>query len=149
MSRQRAKGTRFETAIARWLCVRTNSDGSTIYRKALSGARDAGDIHIEAHGMVGIIEAKDHKQVAPALVERWQDQTIAERNNAHAEFGLLVIHTTGCGATEKSPTFGRNIVRMTLRDLSRISSAVIRIDGHEDSLWVQMTLDDLLTLLED
>lgn len=148
MSRQKGKGTRFETANARYL---TAALGVPVERRALHGSGDLGDLFgLVAHGKTGIAECKDHKNPCHADVERWRRETVDERDNADADFAVLIIHCDSfgkCGATETSPTFGRNRVDVQLRDLA---AATLGLSGEmrpEDAeRWVSMELGTFIQL---
>lgn len=88
----RKKGTAAETAVVNWL--RANGFGGAD-RQPLRG-RDQGDI-TACPGV--IIEVKDHKRVAggipPAVLTEWMRQTEAERCNADADLGILVVKRSG------------------------------------------------------
>ena len=131
------KGTKYETAVVRYMREMTGDD--RIERRALHGSKDMGDIYgIAAHGWQGIAECKAHKDVTPALVTEWREQTVAERENAGADFGLLVVNVY------RAPVW-RSIVHVTLRDLARIALPVMVCDGwaeRADETWTCMTLFD-------
>lgn len=131
------RGTRYETAVVRYMREMTGDD--RIERRALHGSKDMGDIYgIAAHGWEGIAECKAHKEVTPALVTEWREQTVAERENAGAGFGLLVVNVY------RAPVW-RSIVHVTLRDLARIALPLMVCDGWEaraDDTWTCMTLFD-------
>lgn len=113
-------------------------------RLALHGSRDHGDIgHIYCHGHRGVAECKAHREVTPALVERWRAQTVDERDEAGADFGLLVV------SVYRAPV-GRSVVHVTLRDLARVALQVRVNDGWldlADDHWVSMTLDECCSLM--
>lgn len=142
MSRQKAKGTRWETEVCRHMRDRLGDD--RIERRALHGNRDMGDLHgIAAHGFTGIAECKAHATVTPALVGAWREQTVVERVNSGADFALLVV---------KNPRHATGEARahVTLRDLARIAMPVMVCDGWEDEAdrwWTVMTLDEALDLI--
>lgn len=135
-NKPKAKGTAYETALVKYLRTRLLDD--RIERRALHGNQDLGDIFgIRAHGYEGIAEAKAHAKVTPALIWEWRGQTLSERDNADADFGLLVI---------KNPNkpIAQSTVHVTIRDLSRICPLIqlgMRDDWCDDE-WVQMTLDE-------
>jgi len=86
MSRQKAKGTRWESAIVTYLRERGWPHAE---RRTLSGAKDQGDIA----GIVGgVIEAKD--QARHSFAE-WLDEANKERDHAHADFGVVWAHRRG------------------------------------------------------
>lgn len=141
VNKSKARGTSFETAVARWL--RLALDEPTIERRALHGAHDMGDLYgIYAHGLAGIAECKNYKRYGRADVEEWRRQTLAERDNADADFGLLVIHSPGAG----QKGFGRNRVDVTYRDLARISG-IGEVPAWADEAWVTLDLETAATLM--
>ena len=144
MSRQRKKGTSFETAIVNWLRERLGIE--TIERQAMHGSMDTGDIKgLVAHGFSGIVEAKDHKSISPSLLEKWKAQTVVERENAGADFALLVVHRNGVGATR----FGLNDCYMQVRDLVKVMGAECHAGESAMGLWVHVTLEDACKMIED
>lgn len=68
-------------------------------RRALHGNVDKGDIV----GLVGLcVEVKGGKaaeQSSPADLEAWQQQTLTETRNAHADVGVLITKRKAVGAT--------------------------------------------------
>lgn len=89
MSKQRQKGTTFETLIVNYL----RDSGAFPYaeRRALHGTVDKGDIT----GTPGLVwECKNHKQIKLA---EWIDETEVERGNANADIGILVVKRVGRG----------------------------------------------------
>lgn len=146
VNKSKARGTSFETAVARWL--RLALDEPTIERRALHGAHDMGDLYgIYAHGLVGIAECKSYKRYGRADVEEWRRQTLAERDNADANFAVLVIHKPGCGGDAKSPTMGRNRVDLTIGDLCNVSVGMRCLMAEPDDHWVTIDLDELARLI--
>lgn len=86
MSRERAKGTRWESAIVDYLRERGWPHAE---RRSLNGAKDRGDIA----GVIGVvIEAKDH---ARHEIGAWLDEAKRERDNAHADLGVAWFHRRG------------------------------------------------------
>ena len=142
MSKQRNKGTSYETRVARYM--RDALQEPSIERRALHGSKDMGDLYgICCHGFSGIAECKSHADYAPALVARWREETLTERGNADADFALLVVDRF------RAP-MGRSDVHVTLRDLARIALPVMVNGGWEeaaDEAWVRMTLDEALALM--
>jgi len=88
MSRNKQKGTSFETLVADFL-----SDNGFPYaeRRALAGVNDKGDIT----GTPGLVwECKNHKTMNLA---GWLDETMIETANAKADYGILVAKRKGRG----------------------------------------------------
>ena len=80
MSKSKAKGTRFESALVAHMVDR----GFAVERRALTGTADRGDIT----GMKNvIIEAKNHTALS---FGPWLDEAARERANANAEIGVVV-----------------------------------------------------------
>lgn len=91
MSKQRQKGTSFETLIVEYL--RSNGFPHA-ERRALHGTHDKGDI--TGVGRL-VFEAKNHKTLA---LSEWLRETEVERQNADADYGILVAKRRGFGQAE-------------------------------------------------
>ena len=140
-NRSGERGTDFESRVVRYL--RVALDDERIERRAKHGSKDMGDIYrIYAHGFEGIAECKNHASVSPKQLSEFQQQTIDERENADADFGLLVINRRGYRT-------GSSHVYVTLRDLSSITPLVdsSACEGEADEKWVCMTLDECCALM--
>lgn len=86
MSKQRAKGTMFESAVAQFL---RDNGFPHAERRALHGTLDKGDLT----GMPGLVfECKNHKELS---LSEWLKETETERVNAAADFGVLVAKRRG------------------------------------------------------
>lgn len=86
MSRSKAKGTGWETAIVRYLAEQGWPHAE---RRALNGTQDRGDIA----GIVGwVIEAKNCQALTLAA---WVDEAIIEQANAGADFSAVWHHRKG------------------------------------------------------
>lgn len=142
MSVQREKGTRFETAVVRYL--REALEDERPERRALSGSRDMGDIaHVFAHGYEGIIECKRVRDMGAKALAEYQRQTIDERENADADFALLVVKNF-------NHSVGEAHCWVTLRDLARIVLPLRVYDGWldaADETWVCMPLSTACALM--
>ena len=105
MSKQRAKGTAAETAVLRYV----RGEGFPwAERMALTGAADCGDISL-LPGRLVVIEVKSHASAATgqpgdAQLTEWMRQTRAERVNAGADYGILVVKRKG--TTDPGRWFG-------------------------------------------
>lgn len=85
MSKQRQKGTLWETSVVRYL----REHGFLAERRALHGAADKGDIA----GVDGVvIECKNAKTYKLA---EWIEETKVERDNASADIGVLFVKRIG------------------------------------------------------
>lgn len=151
MNRSKAKGTNWESNVVKYL--RAELDQPEIERRALHGSADMGDVYrIRAHGHDGIAECKDYKTFTDADLARWKSQTLAERENSGAGFAMLVVHRRGKAARADSPTFGQNVVWVTVGDLMRMAglSQAHPMDAPwEDSeyVWVSVRLSDACALM--
>lgn len=140
-NKSKSIGTRFETQCARWLTERL---GYTVERRALHGNRDVGDLAwlVGGGGARGIVECKAVKAITAANVSEWRRQTIAERDNAGADFAWLVIKTANVGAQR----FERTRVDVQLRDLAAMGCF---LGKQNDNHWVSMDLETACSLLEE
>lgn len=152
MGKQKDIGTRFESGCVRYL--RSATGDMRIRRSALAGAHDEGDIHgLYCHGMQGIAECKSVKDVSPALLSRFQAETIAERGNSDAEWAVLLMHVPGCDATGTKPSFGRNAAYVTIADLAKVDlflmerARTLRPFDMHDEIWVRLDMADFVRLL--
>lgn len=138
------KGTRFETAVCRYLRDRLGQP--CIERRALHGSRDMGDLFgIDAHGLAVVAECKAVARRGPSLVGEWRRQALEERENAGAGAVVLVVDVP------RAPVW-RSEAHVTLRDLARIARPLRVNEGRMDEAdgsWVQMTLGELCTLIDD
>lgn len=143
----KSKGTAFETNVVRYL--QESLGQPEIERRALHGSHDLGDVHrIAAHGLSGIAECKDYREYCDADLARWRSQTLAERENAGAGFALLVVHRRGRSSKWDRPSFGENVVWLTVADLMRIG-ALGSAGPWDDAeyVWVSMRLCDACDLM--
>lgn len=86
MSRSKAKGTRWETAIVDYL---RGIGWVHAERRALHGSADRGDIA----GLAGVvIEAKNQERHSLA---EWVDEAVAEGDNARADVAVVWAHRRG------------------------------------------------------
>lgn len=144
VNKAKSKGTKFESAVVKYL--REGLEDERPERMALHGSQDMGDIgHLYAHGFKGIAECKSHKKVYSRIVEEWRQQTLDERENADADFALLIVDLYG------RPT-GESQVHVTIRDLARIClgmrvATTPRLSELYDNQWVVMTLDEAIYLM--
>ena len=147
MSRQRDKGTKFESSVVTYL--RRELGQPDIERRALHGGRDMGDVYrIAAHGLEGIAECKDYRSYTEYDVDRWKAQTLEERENAGAGFALLVIHRRGKSAMADSPSFGHNVVWVTVADLMAMSGLGGASQWDDAAFtWVSLRLCDACDLM--
>lgn len=136
MSKQKKKGTRFETIVADWMSERT---GCGVARRAQSGKNDKGDlIGLRLRGLTCCVECKDH---ARERLSEWRDQTEIERGNSDADIGLLVIHRPQRGEAR----CGENWVELCAEDFASLYFGVAA-PAHPTArtVWVRTTLEELM-----
>lgn len=86
MSKSKARGTAWETAIVRYLIEQGRP---AVERRALSGTADRGDIA----GIAGwVIEAKNCRTTTLA---GWLDEALIEQANDHADYSAVWHHRKG------------------------------------------------------
>lgn len=117
MSRNRAKGTAAESAVVRFL---QTVGWPYAERRALSGSKDRGDVA----GMPGVcVEVKSAVRLD---IPAWLRETEAERINAGADYGVLVVKPKSIGETR----VGQWAAVMPLGDLTRLLAAAGYGDGQ-------------------
>ena len=125
MSRQKDKGTRYETAVLDYLRNRIEDPEGMIHREALHGNADEGDIKgLYIHTRSLILECKNKKRFALA---DWMDQARQEAANAGADYGMVVFHRPGRGGKRMRDQY----VLMDLDTLARLAGAPDEEVGHE------------------
>lgn len=125
MSRQKQKGTAFETRVLDYLRDRIGDPEGMIHREALHGNADEGDIKGLYIGMKSLVlECKNHKQNRLA---DWMEQARQETANAGADYGMVVFHRPGRGGKR----MGDQYVLMDLDTLARLAGAPEEEASHE------------------
>lgn len=145
MSNPRKKrGSAVEAKVRDYLREALGQPG--IDRQPLRGGRDEGDLRgLVAHGFSAIVEVKAKKDVGPSLLAEYRRQTLAERENAGADAGILVVWRYNHPAADA-------VAHVTLRDLARLSRPLRVNDGfmeEADGSWVSMTLAELCALIDE
>ena len=114
MSRQKEKGTRFESMTVSYLRGFFQDTEGTIDRASLHGSADIGDIRgVYSHGEKVAIECKDRRKYEP---KKWLEEAETERGNADAAYGVVVFHVNGIGIAN----MGEQGVLMTLETFCRL-----------------------------
>jgi len=112
MSKQKAKGSKFEQQAVDYMKRRLHDD--RIERRLMGGVNDRGDIAgLWIRGDRVVVECKNHARMELAA---WVDEAEAERNNDDAGYKCVLHKRKGCG--EKN--FGGNYVTMELDDFLAI-----------------------------
>lgn len=115
MSRQKKKGTAFESAVVGYLAEAMEAEQGAIHRLALHGAHDVGDIGgVFAHGEPVVIECKAYS--GRDRMAEWLDEAEAERGNAGALAAVVVSKRRGVGEAR----MGEQLVSMTLADFAAL-----------------------------
>lgn len=141
MSKQRAKGTKAESAVVRWL--RANGFPGAD-RQPLRGNRDCGDIAL-APGIV--LEVKAHATGAtgqpPAMqLAQWLAQCDVERDNAGAEYCPLIVKRAGTTDPAKWWAYLRLIDSLTL-----LGAPVTHVPAETAQAPICMSLASLSAVL--
>lgn len=101
MSKQKAKGTAFESMVTEYLS--RVLDAPEIERRTVGGTKDRGDIAgIFFRGKRVVLECKN--TVRPELPQ-WLREAEVERVNDGAEYGFVVHKRRGCGAAQAGETY--------------------------------------------
>lgn len=145
MSNPRKKrGSAVEAKVRDYLREALGQPG--IDRQPLRGSRDEGDLRgLVAHGFSAIVEVKANRTVTRRDLAEFRRQTLAERDNAGADVGVLVVWRYNHTAADA-------VAHVTLRDLARLSRPLRVNDGRMDEAdgsWVQMTLAELCALIDE
>lgn len=125
MSRQKQKGTAFETQVLGYLRDRIGDPEGMIHREALHGNADEGDIKGLYIGMKSLVlECKNHHRFDLAT---WIGQAHDEKVNAGADYGMVVFHRPGKGDKQ----MGDQYVLMDLDTLACLAGAQDEGKDHE------------------
>ena len=141
---KKKRGTAVEVKVRDYLRAALGQPG--IDRQPLRGSRDEGDLRgLVARGFDCVVEVKAKRDMRPSLLAEYRHQTLAERENAGAGVGILVVWRYNHPAADA-------VAHVTLRDLTRLvpvedlePSALAWADRH----WVRMTLEELCLLITD
>lgn len=110
MSRQRQRGTEFETAVVDYIREQLGEDGC-IHRTAQRGKGDVGDVYgVFRAGQPVVIECKSYRK--NEFLAGWLTEAERERGNADALAGVVVSKRRGVG----DKNMGQQLVSMTLAD---------------------------------
>ena len=124
MSRQREKGTAFETQVVRYL--RAMLPTMDIDRAPMKGANDEGDVKgLTIRGLKCVVECKNRRKVE---LSEWMDEAEAERANADAEFAFVAFKRRGYGDTRIGGTY----VLTTLENLAAIAAGSRDLTGADE-----------------
>ena len=140
-NKQKAKGTKFETAIVNEL--KNNSIFSK--RIALSGNKDCGDVEIPDYKL--IVEAKAHKSITPQLLKDWQNRTLRETENYNEKIG---VDFTGVLITKMQ---GQSLLwadvwsylPYTLYDITSYTQNTVTVKKY----WQSIKLGDFIRILKE
>jgi hypothetical protein len=116
MSRQRAKGTRLERAVADYLAAALNDD--RVDRMPLHGKGDRGDI-AGVRTVMGERVTVEVKNTARLNLGVWINEVQAEKGNNDSACGVVVHKRHGKGAP------GEQLVTMRLEDFAVLLGAPV------------------------
>lgn len=143
-SPSKRRGTAVEVKVRDYMREALGQPG--IDRQPLRGARDQGDLAgLVVHGFSAVVEVKADRDMRPSDLAEYRRQTLAERDNADADIGVLVTWRYQHGAAEA-------VAHVTLRDLALLVPELTLAEGagdYGDSVWVQMTLAEFCELAKD
>lgn len=143
-NRAKERGTAVEVKVRDYLREALGQPG--IDRQPLRGSRDEGDLAgLVARGFQAVVEVKAKRDVTRSRLAEYRRQTLAERENAGADAGILVVWRYNHPAADA-------IAHVTLRDLARLSRPLRVNDGYMDEAdgsWASMTLGELCALIND
>lgn len=109
VSKQKQKGTKFESAVVNYLKAGLGDEG--IERRALGGTNDRGDIAgVSILGHETVLECKNCTRLELA---KWIGEAQAEQGNADADFSFVVFKRAGKGEAN----MGEQYVLCTLENL--------------------------------
>lgn len=141
---KKKRGTAVEVKVRDYLRMALGQPG--IDRQPLRGSRDEGDLRcLVAHGYECVVEVKAKRSVTRGLLAEYRRQTLAERENAGADAGILVVWRYNHPAADA-------VAHVTLRDLARLARPLRINEGfmdEADGSWVSMTLAELCSLMTD
>lgn len=141
---KKKRGTAVEVKVRDYMRGALGQPG--IDRQPLRGSRDEGDLRgLVAHGYECVVEVKAKRSVTRGLLAEYRRQTLAERENAGADAGVLVVWRYNHPAADA-------VAHVTLRDLSRLARPLRVNEGfmdEADGSWVSMTLAELCSLMTD
>lgn len=124
MSREKQRGTAFETAVVRFF--RRVFDDDRIDRMPLHGRRDIGDVSgIYRAGKRVVVECKSYS--GRDRMAQWLTEAELERGNADALAAVVVSKRRGIGISTKHG-MGQQLVTMTLLDFASLIAGE-RIDA--------------------
>lgn len=143
-SPSKRRGTAVEVKVRDYMRFALGQPG--IDRQPLRGTRDQGDLAgLVVHGFSAIVEVKADRDMRPSDLAEYRRQTLAERENAGADMGVLVTWRYQHGAAEA-------VAHVTHRDLALLAPWLTLAEGMEgggDAHWVQMTLAEFCGLAKD
>lgn len=123
MSRQRKKGTQFESDTVDWLNCRFETD--EFHRLGMQGANDEGDVWgLFSHGRRVVLECKN---VSTMALWKWVQEAEKEAGNADAVCGLVVHKRKGAGVK----SFGSTYVTTTLEGLAALLTGESQAEFEE------------------
>lgn len=113
MSKEKRKGTSFETQVVEYLREKTGGD---IDRMPLHGTKDRGDVSgFRIRGQRVVLECKNRQRLE---LSQWLDEAEEERGNDDAEYAFVVFKRKGKGEARMGETY----VLCTLENLAALAN---------------------------
>jgi len=111
VSKQKQKGTSFESAAAEWLTERL---GTEVRRNVLMAQLDQGDLYgVFIDGKPLVIECKNEREYK---LSEWMGELEREMENSDTDVGIVLFHRRGIGL----PNMGKQYVLTDLETFTRI-----------------------------
>ena len=127
----KAIGTQAETLVTRFL--QENGFG-TAERRALHGTYDLGDITGIPGVVVEVKSGHAAETASDGLINAWLAETEAERKNAKADIGVLVVKRKGKGSAGDWWAIEWDAFRHPVRSLLKHYVHRVRANGYGDEL---------------
>lgn len=142
MSKERSKGTAFETAVVR--CLRS-AGYDNAHRNALHGADDVGDISgVVLNGTEVVFECKNEHDYH---ISDWLKQANDECLNAGVDAGIVVFHRRGVGFDGITGTLKQPVL-MTLGDLLAIADGA-QVDYTDALDRIVAVIEEAIETIKD
>lgn len=147
-------GTEAETAVLRWLLA-NGFPGAR--RNPLHGNRDQGDIWAASGLVIEVKAGHTAEKSEPADVTEWMRQTQVERENADADFAILVTKRAGRGTARVGDwwawiTAGELVMlAIAAEDIAQAAAGTIhagpRTSAPQWAVPIRMRLADLAPII--
>lgn len=142
MSRQKQKGTAYESGLVKCFRFLLGDTEGTIHREVLHGSRDIGDITgVRIHGEPLVIEVKNYSNYSGHL-KGWMDEARTEAGNADTPYWVVIFKEKGLGITSIE-SLKRQPALTDVKTLARIAG-----DGSVQEIDSDLADEPVLTDVE-